>query len=199
MKYPNTGEFFIFNKPNNYKHSTIERHCNAILKSLATSHYLLKQFKQLDLDALLFAKNAPGDSRHDAVEHGWAPITKRLAGFILPAEVEGKEDAEVLNQATETLTNIMSGMVYDGFKVVPISVKSVDGDVEIDGKVLNNCHFNDFDEVTKFYEGTISRERLRHLNPEIHKEALFLAKHLDSHLHFLAIRKCSPLEGNPCK
>ena len=226
IKYPCTGEFFIFNKPNNYKPSTIERHVNDILNiyqvrpemlkkavlsivaddgadwgmaSLATSHYLLRLFKQLNLDALFFVKNAPGDSRYNAIEHGWGPISKRLAGVVIPAEEEGKSVPEVLDQGVELLTNLMTGMVYDSFKVTPVSVKSESDEINIEDKILNNSTNSDYEEVTKFYEGSITRERLKRVNPEIHQEALFLAKHLDRRLHFIAIRKCNPRERPQCK
>ena len=169
------------------------------MASLATSHYLLRLFKQLNLDALIFVKNAPGDSRYNAIEHGWGPVSKRLAGVIIPAKEEGKTVPEVLDQGVEMLTNIMSEMVYDTFKIIPVTVKSETDDVTIEDKTLNSSTFSDYDDVTKFYEGTISRERLRHLNQDIHQEALFLAKHLDRRLHFFAIRKCSPREKPQCK
>ena len=76
-------------------------------------------------------KNAPGDSRYNAIEHGWGPVSKRLAGVIIPAEEEGKTVPEVLDQGVEMLTNIMSEMVYDTFKIIPVTVKSETDDVTI--------------------------------------------------------------------
>ena len=54
------------------------------------------------------------------------------------------------------LTNIMSEMVCDTFKIIPVTVKSETDDVTIEDKTLNNSTFSDYDDVNKFYEGTIS-------------------------------------------
>ena len=43
VKYPCTGELFIFNKPNNYKPSTIERHVNDILNIFEVRPELAKK------------------------------------------------------------------------------------------------------------------------------------------------------------
>ncbi|CAB3257919.1 unnamed protein product [Arctia plantaginis] len=49
-------------------------------------NFAIQHFKNYNLDALFIATNAPERSANNRVEHRMAPLSKRLAGVILPHE-----------------------------------------------------------------------------------------------------------------
>ena len=93
--YPNTGRSYVFYKSHRAKPSSISRHVNDILniaevetslrqkpnlllllddgadfggRGLQTLFYLGDLWMRLDLDMLLIARNAPGDSKWNPIE-----------------------------------------------------------------------------------------------------------------------------------
>lgn len=122
VKYPHTGETYIFWKSHFHKGSDIEKHCNDLvnmfesseklsgkpvlililddgadygIRGPSTSHYFGLLFKKLDLDALFVVKNAPKDSKWNPIEHFWGFLTPKLAGVILPSKAgEGMDNSD---------------------------------------------------------------------------------------------------------
>jgi hypothetical protein len=95
-------------------------------------------FKVRYLDFLIVVSYAPGDSAHNPIEHGWAPLSRFLSGVILPRSLPGKKppgerkaceklsDAEVTEEECQILDNVVKmlcsywqGKTYDGHKIDP--------------------------------------------------------------------------------
>lgn len=100
-------------------------------------------FKKYNLDALFIATNAPGRSAFNRVERGMAPLSKELAGVILPhdhfrshLDDNGKTmdielQKENFKHAGKVLAEIWSGIVIDGSKTVACYVEPDDSEKEI--------------------------------------------------------------------
>lgn len=90
----------------------------------------IHHFLENDLDAFIIATNAPGRSAFNRVERRMAPLSRELAGLILPHEQygshldsEGKTVDEELEKANfafagRTLSEVWSGMIIDSHPVV---------------------------------------------------------------------------------
>lgn len=90
----------------------------------------MDHFKVFNLDALFIIRNAPGRSPYNRVERRMAPLSRELAGLILPHDHFGSHlnsSGEVINKqlelqnfqfAGETLAAVWSKMVIDGYPVV---------------------------------------------------------------------------------
>jgi len=89
----------------------------------------IDHFLENDLDAYFVATNAPGRSAYNRVERRMAPLSRELAGLILPHEhfgshldSQGRTVDDSLEQANfayagQALSEVWSGMVIDGFPV----------------------------------------------------------------------------------
>lgn len=92
-------------------------------------NFAIEHFKKYNLDALFIATNAPGRSAYNRVERRMAPLSKRLAGVILPHEHFGShlddkgmttdDDLEKRNfqHAGETLAEVWREMKIDNYDV----------------------------------------------------------------------------------
>lgn len=90
----------------------------------------IHHFLENDLDAFIIATNAPGRSAFNRVERRMAPLSRELAGIILPHEHFGSHldadgrtvDAELEKAnfafAGQTLSEVWSGMVIDKYPVI---------------------------------------------------------------------------------
>ena len=57
------------------------------VKSMLTVLHFGRLWKDLGLDFLLMATHAPGDSAYNEIEHAWSPLSRLLAGVILPFHI----------------------------------------------------------------------------------------------------------------
>jgi hypothetical protein len=101
----------------------------------------IHHFLDNDLDAFFVATNAPGRSAYNRVERRMAPLIRELSGLILPHEHYGShldsngntvnEDLEKANFefAGNTLAEVWSSMVIDGFPVVAEYVAPEDSEI----------------------------------------------------------------------
>jgi hypothetical protein len=90
----------------------------------------IHHFKKYDFDAFFVATNAPGRSAFNRVERRMAPLSRELAGLILPHEhfgshLDGKgqtvnDDLEKSNFAFagKTLAEVWGSTVIDGYPVI---------------------------------------------------------------------------------
>lgn len=90
----------------------------------------IHDFVKYDLDALFIVSNAPGRSAYNRVERRMAPLSKELAGVVLPHDTFGTHldnsgktiDAELevknFNKAGEILKEIWSDLTFDDYPVV---------------------------------------------------------------------------------
>ena len=88
-------------------------------------HHLIEH----DMDVFFVATNAPGCSAYNRVERRMAPLSRELAGLMLPHEhfgshldVEGKTVDDALEKtnfdfAGCTLSEVWSGLTIDGYEV----------------------------------------------------------------------------------
>lgn len=91
--------------------------------------FAIQHFKRHDLDALFIATNAPGRSAYNRVERRMAPLSRELAGLILPHDHFGShldERGVTINEELErfnfgfagnVLAEIWSLMEIDGYQV----------------------------------------------------------------------------------
>lgn len=98
----------------------------------------IQQFKKFNLDALLVSTHAPGMSAYNYVERRMAPLSKELAGLILPHDTCGTHldsrqrtiDTELekanFKKAGEILSEVWSNLVLDGHPVVAEYVEQKD-------------------------------------------------------------------------
>lgn len=92
-------------------------------------NFAIEHFKKYNLDALFIATNAPGRSAYNRVERRMAPLSKRLAGVMLPHEHFGShlddkakttdDELEKRNfqHAGETLAEVWREMKMDNLDV----------------------------------------------------------------------------------
>jgi len=100
-------------------------------------------FRDNNLDALFVACHAPGHSAYNAVERRMAPLSHDLSGFILPHDHYGchldssgkttDSDLEIANfqKAGETLAEVWSQTVIDGYSVHASYVSSSEADLPV--------------------------------------------------------------------
>lgn len=93
---------------------------------LTAIHHFIKN----NLDALFIATNAPGRSAFNRVERRMAPLSKELAGLILPHDhfgthldknartISDRLEQQNFQYAGETLAEVWSQMVIDGYQVL---------------------------------------------------------------------------------
>ncbi|CAH0547066.1 unnamed protein product [Brassicogethes aeneus] len=103
--------------------------------------FAIQHFKQHDLDALFIAANAPGRSAYNRVERIMAPLSRELAGLILPHDHFGShldECGVTINEQLErtnfefagnVLAEIWSSMEIDGYNVTAKYVEAGEQDV----------------------------------------------------------------------
>ena len=96
------------------------------------------------------------------------------------------DDPEVLDQGIDILKNITSGLVFDGFDVVPVAVHSESDVLEIEGKMYNNQHFDEIIKVKDFYESKLSEERLMQRDKVLKDESKLICSHMDKRsIHYV--------------
>lgn len=90
----------------------------------------IHHFVQRDLDAIFISCNAPGRSAFNRVERRMAPLSKELAGLILPHDFFGSHlnsrnetvdeylEQQNFQKAGETLASVWGSTVIDGFETV---------------------------------------------------------------------------------
>ncbi|GBP89102.1 hypothetical protein EVAR_64370_1 [Eumeta japonica] len=103
--------------------------------------FAIQHFKRHDLDALFIATNAPGRSAYNRVERRMAPLSRELAGLILPHDHFGShldergitidEQLERYNFefAGNVLAEVWSSMEIDGYNVTAKYVEADEQDV----------------------------------------------------------------------
>ena len=91
--------------------------------------HAIDHFKTCDLDALFIITNAPGRSAYNRVERRMVPLSRELAGLILPHDHYGTHlnnsavtiDKNLEKQnfefAGQTLADVWSQIVIDGYPV----------------------------------------------------------------------------------
>ena len=94
-----------------------------------------QHFKKYDLDALLVLTHAPGMSAYNYVERKMAPLSKELAGLVIPHDscgthldsqqrtIDDKLEGANFRKAGEIL-EVWSNVVIDGHPVVTAYVES---------------------------------------------------------------------------
>ena len=124
-------------------------------KTLAVA---VDRFKKYNLDAYIAITHAPGMSAFNFVERRMAPLSKELAGVVIPHDVCGThldssgrtidEELEKTNfqKAGEILASIWNGLVLDGHEVVAECVKNVEIDLmEFDDMwIANHCRVSQY-------------------------------------------------------
>ena len=92
--------------------------------------FAIQHFKRYDLDAMFIATNAPGRSAYNRVERRMAPLSRELAGLILPHDYFGShldERGVTINEHLErsnfefagnVLAEVWSSMEIDGYHVI---------------------------------------------------------------------------------
>lgn len=90
----------------------------------------VNHFKKYDLDAIFLVTNAPGRSDFNKVERRMAPLSRELAGLILPHDSYGSHlndsgktidsslERDNFQKAGEVLAEVWSSVLIDGHKVV---------------------------------------------------------------------------------
>lgn len=91
--------------------------------------HAIQHFKTFNLDALFVITNAPGRSAYNQVERRMAPLSRELAGLIIPHDHFGSHlnnSAQTVNKtlelknfqfAGETLAEVWRNLVIDGCPV----------------------------------------------------------------------------------
>ena len=86
------------------------------IRSQHNIHLLGRLWRDLELDMIVFIKNAPGDSKYNEVEHLWGFLTPKLAGIMLSRELSNAEreefDEEVDDLEDYKNRTIMDRAVY---------------------------------------------------------------------------------------
>ncbi|KAL4719432.1 hypothetical protein ACJJTC_009058 [Scirpophaga incertulas] len=113
----------------------------------------IKKFKELNLDAVFVATNAPGRSAFNRVERRMAPLSLPLSGLVLPHDTFGNHldakgkttnsDLELKNfaQAGKILSEIWSSIIIDNEPVVAEYLPPDNDDVGEMTDVLNDQHW----------------------------------------------------------
>lgn len=95
-------------------------------------------FKKYDLDGIFLVTNAPGRSAFNKVERRMAPLSRELAGLILPHDsfgshlhdggktVDSTLERENFQKAGEVLAEVWSSVLIDGHEVVAEYIKPED-------------------------------------------------------------------------
>ena len=103
--------------------------------------FAIQHFKRHDLDALFLATNAPGRSAYNRVERRMAPLSRELAGLILPHDHFGShldERGVTIDEHLErsnfefaghVLAEVWSSMEIDGYNVTAKYVGAGEHDV----------------------------------------------------------------------
>jgi hypothetical protein len=111
-------------------------------KTLAAAY---KAFHDNNLDAIFVACHAPGHSAYNAVERRMAPLSRDLAGLILPHDHYGSHldasgktcDLELekknFQKAGEVLAEVWNATVIDGYSVTASYVQYSEGKADISG------------------------------------------------------------------
>ena len=103
-------------------------------------------FKDHNLDALFVATNAPGHSAYNRVERRMAPLSRELAGVVLPHDgfgthlgsqgccIDSELEKKNFAHAGEVLADIWSAMTVDGHEVTAEYCHPANPEVEPQGE-----------------------------------------------------------------
>lgn len=92
--------------------------------------HAIDHFRTYNLDALFLITNAPGQSAYNRVERRTAPLSRELAGLILPHDhfgthlnnsavtIDKNLEGKNFEYAGQTLAEVWNKMVIDGYPVV---------------------------------------------------------------------------------
>jgi len=150
---------------------------------------------------LIIVRNAPGDSRWNAIERLWSFLNNKLAGLTLPTKIAEETDDEYEDRCLEILNAALQDFVYDGHEVKSIAVPCGAEEVEVDGSKFANNFFKEEEAKTVHSiqkDKKMNRRTLRRLHPDIADNFQVIMKHVQITLHGFVFRKCKPGDGNPC-
>ena len=170
-------------------------------KALITFYFLGELWTRLDLDFLAITRNAPGDSKWNAVERFWGYLTKVLASVTIPHPKEADDDLGDDESIDWLVRECMSNMKFDGHEVHTVPVKCTRDTVEIKGKIIDNNQLTseEADVIQSLMSDKKNHRRLIEDNhPEIAKKLRIFHKHCDIRLHGYYFRKCHPKEKYRC-
>ena len=146
-------------------------------------------------------KNAPGESRFNAIEHLWSHVTRQWSGVEIPRSLEGETcvpngpNKAVHDQGINILVNLLTNKFFDSFPIYPIAHLCENERKDtlcIHEKLVNHQKFGDLLDVKKFYgqgggTGKLDAEK----KSTYAKESKLIHSHLDKRTHELIFRKCS--------
>lgn len=172
--------------------------------SLCNLLYFMRVWRDTGLDMLLLCSFAARHSAYNPIEHLWSPLSKHLAGVILPAKLPGEDKAPCQQRLTEAeqrqkeakvFDNAMGeicddfwkGHTFDGF---PVSAQAIPCIPDEDDESL----YSDYNDVHKLIRGPIRNVR----GTELLKELRFMLDHLDRKKNEVVLKKCTDPECNHC-
>ena len=109
-----------------------------------------------------------------------------------------KKYIKKLKDAQQTVCDALANMKYGPGEWKATIVDPMSDQVNIDGSLVDNRAFNDYEKVVSFYRrGHTSSKELITYKPDeryLLKELLFMAKHMDWRTHSLILSRCSEEE-----
>ena len=165
--WPRTGPLFVFNRASKFHSPTCLSHASdltAIFKEVKlaqkpvvslivdggpdqspshTTNFLLygRLWRDQQLDCLIVATHAPGQSAYNCIEHAWSLLSQSLTGVTLPNHLPGEcppieqklgavelhaKEAEVFDNAIGILNGYWNGKSFDGHPIKSVAVKCID-------------------------------------------------------------------------
>ena len=225
-------------KSHNHRPSSMEEHANAIVRARESKpriliikaddgddysirsqhniHLLGRLWRDLELDMIVFIKNAPGDSKYNEVEHLWGFLTPKLAGIMLSRELSNAEREEfdeevddledyenrtIMDRAVVQVSNLLQDLKFDGQDVNVVTITIAAKSVKIGDKEYSLNTYNDFEKVQEFYKVTKKQLSSRKNKfQEVQREAKLFQKNMDNRTRGVIFRKCCPMLGeSECK
>jgi len=167
-------------------------------RGLQTLFYLGELWRLLDLDLLVISRNAPGDSKHNPIEHVWGFLNKKLSGLVLPPRRPDQTLEESEDEAIEYLIECcLKDLKFDGHPVNNVHVPCQSSIVTIGEKNYENDHISQDETVIvqKIMEDKkMDKRKMREEYPEIYERLQIIFRHMDVRLHGYVFRKCHPKE-----
>ncbi|KAJ8038946.1 hypothetical protein HOLleu_16515 [Holothuria leucospilota] len=219
FSFPRTGPLYMVNRVQKQSPLTIECHVNDLLtilkeevsqgktmvtlltdngpdwnvKSWTVLFFVLRIFKELNLDYSCLTSYAPGQSAYNPIEHAWSPLSRKLSGVTFPACAEGEtvppcnqtglsevEVAEkekvIFTNAIESLNHFWNDMEFDGFPVRSSGVST-------------EQKFNDYELIHNLLSKG-SKSMFRD-HPDVLEGLRFISVHGDRQPGEFSIRKCT--------
>ena len=188
VNFARTGPMHLYNRVTKYHPSSIQNHANDLyeiynnlpkpdkkpavlitvdngpdqnIKSVKTQLYYGRLWRDLKLDVLVVNSYAAGCSSQNMIEHGWAPLSHKLAGVTIPnrlpnedtepwkqnidAELQSDKEHRVFDNALTTLSSHWNNSKFDSFDVKVNSVFSTS----------EPSPYNDVEKVEKFLKAGV--------------------------------------------